>query len=328
MKDSIILLNEEPLAEVFIPTRLLHRDGQLREILSYLRPALHGRDARNVLVVGGPGIGKTTLVRWLLHEYFDGKFAYVNCLNARSEHKILESILIQLGNAVPENKPTDSLIQTFSKKVNKRVVVCLDEVDQVKGDRVLQTLSAQECGLILISNRLYFLDSVEDRLRSRLFLTEVEFPRYRRSELIDIIQDRIDYALSPGAITKHLVEIVAIWANGDARIALQTLKSAAMNAESGKRDSISIEDLKNGIKGAKRSKFEYVRSKLNEHQAFLLRQIQADMKIESAELFRRYQESFDNPVGERAYRNQMNQLVQTGLVRGEGEGRWRKFEVV
>lgn len=326
MRAETILLNEELLAEAFVPTRLLHREGQLREILSHLKPVLHNRDARNVLVIGNPGTGKTTLIKWLLKEYFDGKFAYVNCLNARSEHKILESVLIQLGSVIPENKPTDYLVQKFSKKVGKNVVVCLDEVDQVKNDRILEALSLQQCGLILISNRHFFFDSIEDRLRSRLFLAEVEFSVYKKSELADIIRERIDYALAPGSISNDLIEIAATWSNGDARVALQTVRAAAMNADSKRRDSIVIDDVREAIKGARKSKLEYVKSKLNEHQKFLMDEIERNREIDSGELFRKYQDSFHDPVGERAYRNQMEQLVQSGLVREAGEGRWRKFE--
>jgi Cdc6-like AAA superfamily ATPase len=38
-----IIYNELPLTEAFIPTRLLHREGQLRELERCLKPALYGK---------------------------------------------------------------------------------------------------------------------------------------------------------------------------------------------------------------------------------------------------------------------------------------------
>lgn len=328
MRGDPLLLDEQPLTEMFIPERMMHRDNQIKEILSHLKPALRGKDARNVLVVGNTGTGKTSLIKWMLNEYFQRNHVYVNCLNCRSEHKILENILVQLGNVIPENKPTDYLIQKFSKEVGREMIVCLDEIDQIKNDKILQTLSAQECALILISNRRYFLDSMDNRLRSRFFVAEVELQEYEKSELVDIIKDRVDYALAPRSIESDLIDTIATWSNGDARIALQTLRASAMSADSKRREEIALEDLKEAFRSARKSKREYVRSKLNEHQRFLLEVIEKRDKISSVELFESYQKSFEQPLGERAYRNQMEHLVQTGLVRELGEGRWKRFEIV
>jgi cell division control protein 6 len=120
MKDSLILIDEEPLSETFVPTRLFHREGQLKEIFTYIRPALYGKEAGNILVTENTGTGKTSLIKWVLREHFEKKHACVNCLNCRSEHKILENVLIQHGHAVPENKPTDYLAQKFTSLWGKR----------------------------------------------------------------------------------------------------------------------------------------------------------------------------------------------------------------
>jgi Cdc6-like AAA superfamily ATPase len=40
------------------------------------------------------------------------------------------------------------------------------------------------------------------------------------------------------------VELIAVCSNGEARVALQTLRVAAMSADAEKRDRINIEDLK------------------------------------------------------------------------------------
>jgi len=60
-----IIFNELPLTEAFIPTRLLHREGQLRELERCLKPALHNQTIENVFLVGPSGTGKTTLSKWI-----------------------------------------------------------------------------------------------------------------------------------------------------------------------------------------------------------------------------------------------------------------------
>jgi cell division control protein 6 len=148
-------------------------------------------------------------------------------------------------------------------------------------------------------------------LRAILFPAEVEFPSYGTSELIDIIKDKAQYALAQNSIPERPVELIAVWSNGDARVALQTLRVAAMSADTQKRNEITTEDLKEAFKSARKSKRNYVRSKLNKHQRFLLEVVEKHKRIPSGELFNLYQNSFHEPLGERAYRNQMEYLVQT-----------------
>ena len=50
--EESIIYNELPLTEAFVPTRLLHREGQLRELERCLKPALHNKSIENVFLVG------------------------------------------------------------------------------------------------------------------------------------------------------------------------------------------------------------------------------------------------------------------------------------
>ena len=141
------------------------------------------------------------------------------------------------------------------------------------------------------------------------------------------MKDRIKYALKPESVSNRLIELIAVWSKGDARVALQTLRAAAMSADSNRRDQILVDDLRDAFKSAGRSKREYVKSKLGPHERFLLEVLEKRKHIASGELFKIYVQSFPQPLGERAYRNQMEHLVQAGLVKDIGEGRWKRYEV-
>jgi len=66
--NETIIFNELPLTEAFIPTKLLHREGQLRELERCLRPALCKKSVENVFLVGPSGTGKTTVIRQFMVE--------------------------------------------------------------------------------------------------------------------------------------------------------------------------------------------------------------------------------------------------------------------
>lgn len=79
--DAPIIINEEALTEAFVPTRLLHREGQVRELESRLKPALKNRSIENIFLMGPSGTGKTTITKWILENYFKEISAYINCVS-------------------------------------------------------------------------------------------------------------------------------------------------------------------------------------------------------------------------------------------------------
>jgi len=109
---------------------------------------------------------------------------------------------------------------------------------------------------------------------------------------------------------------------------LQTLKASAKLAEARHAETITIEEVKEAFKSARICKREYLKSKLNEHQKALLDIVEGRKNIPSGDLLHEYQGLVVEPLGERAYRNQMEELVRTGLVRARGEGRWKSYGVL
>ncbi|MGF3521900.1 MAG: Cdc6/Cdc18 family protein [Candidatus Bathyarchaeia archaeon] len=209
MDDTPVLINEEALTEAFVPIRLLHREGQVRELERCLSPPLKNRSIENIFLIGTSGTGKTTVVKWILENYFKEISAYVNCWKHRTPHEVLTEILLSFQ--VHGRESTGELTKALEKSAQKtKRIVCLDEVNRIRDYDLLYVLARSGCGLILISTRCHVLATLTNRIRGSLALAEIEFPSYKAEELYDIIRDRADYAFRPGALKNDLMRIASV----------------------------------------------------------------------------------------------------------------------
>lgn len=327
--NETIVFNELPLTEAFIPTRLLHREGQLRELERCLRPALRKKSVENVFLVGPSGTGKTTVVTWILESYFKEISAYVNCWKYRSMHDVLSEILRAFGFVIHGREYTSELITKLEDLLKKRkIIVCLDEVDQLKEFDVLYTLTRNGCGLILASTHYHALMYLPTRIKSSLALTEIEFPAYKPDEIFDILKDRVQFSFKPNSLKDELIKIASIMAEGDARTGLEILRRAGKKAEDKGLKQVTIEEIKEAAKEARRFKKSFFLSKLNEHQKIICKILEKKRKMPSGLLYKEYCKLVSNPVVDRAYRNYMKRMVELGLIKSEGFGRWKSYEIV
>lgn len=327
-EDSIIY-NELPLTEAFIPTRLLHREGQLKELERCLKPALRNRTIENVFLVGPSGTGKTTLAKWILESYFKEVSCYVNCWKYRSTHEVLKEILLNFQIPVHGRESTGELVDKVEKLIKKKkLIVCLDEVDQLNDFDILYTLSRNGFGLILASTQYHALMNLPSRIKSSLALTEIEFPVYKPDELFDILKDRVQFSFKPNSIKDELIKIASVMAEGDARVGLEILRRAGKKADDKNLKKVTIEEIKQAAKEAKRFKTSFFLSKLNEHQKIIYEILGKKRRMPSGLLYKEYCKLAKNPVVDRAYRNYMKRMVELGLVKTEGFRRWKSYEII
>ena len=226
-------------------------------------------------------------------------------------------------------EPTGKLIKLLEKLIQKKkIIVCLDEVDQLNNFDILYILARNGVGLILASTRYHALIDLPSRIKSSLALTEIEFPAYKPDELFDILKDRVEFSFRPGTISKEFIKIAAIAAEGDARVGLEILRRAGKKAEDKGLDRVTIEEIKEAIKEAKKTKVSFIISRLNEHQRVIYEILTEKKKMPSGELYREYCKRVSKPVVDRTYRNYMKEMVELGLVRVLGFGRWRIYEII
>ena len=327
--DVPIIVNEEALTEAFVPTRLLHREGQIRELERCLKPALKNRSIENIFLMGTSGTGKTTIAKWILENYFKEISAYVNCWKYRTTHEVLKEILLAQQIPVHGREPTGELTKSLEKIVKKRkVIVCLDEVDRLDDFDLLYLLARSGCGMILISTRCHILANLTTRIRSSLALTEIEFPSYKAEELYDIIRDRVEFAFRPGSLKNEFIKIASLAAQGDARAGLEIIRKAGKKAEIKYLNEVTMRELEETINEMNKLRKLYPFDKLNEHQKAIYSILEKKRKLSSGLLYDEYCTIMKSPVVDRAYRNYMRRMVSLGLIKSEGKRRWKSYEII
>jgi orc1/cdc6 family replication initiation protein len=327
--ENPLILNEDAFTEFFVPQRVLHRDEQIEELKRRLSPALENRSVENIFLTGTSGTGKTAIAKHILGTHFKEISAYVNCWKHRTTCEVLTEILLSLQIPVRGRESTGELTKMFERVIQKRkIIVCLDEVDRLNDFDVLYLLARNGCGLILISTRCHVLSSLTPRIRSRLALTEVAFPEYSDAQLYNITKDRIDYAIRPGALKDDLLRITSMAAHGDARAALEMVRKAGKKAEVKGLTEISIKEIRDAITDTSRFMALHPLNRLNQHQKVLYEILEKKRRLPSGALYSEYTAMTPNAVVDRAYRKYMNKMVNLGLVKTEGKGRWKMYEAI
>lgn len=312
----------------------MHREGQKQALTSCLKPILAGRKALNAFVYGPCGTGKTMLVNWILDELrahsSKVRSVYVNCWKHNTTHAMMTQVLNGLGVFTTYRQATHDLFAHLEKELEgKELVLCLDEVDVLEDKNLLYDFSRAGVTLVMISNDPYALVDMDLRIKSSLHPETIEFPHYSTPEIFDILDQRRPYAFVPGAVKEKHLKLVSRLSEGDARVAIETLRRAALLAEDKSEKAMSEEHIKEVFRTTtvKLRKTEALK-KLNEHEKVLYLILEEEKKLKTKELFDYYSEKVDSPATQRSYRNYMNKLVRLGLVKAEGELTGRQYSLV
>ncbi|HEY4704993.1 MAG TPA: AAA family ATPase [Thermoplasmata archaeon] len=240
----------------YVPEKLLHREAQVQRLFSIFRPVGDSGIPANAFLFGSVGTGKTHTAkrfcedfRRYANEHGRGlDHVHVNCRQKMGDDAVLLHILKHFDERFPDRgfsipEKLDSLRKHLEKK-QVHLVVILDEVDVLlkkSGSEVVYTFSrfGEEAGrgnvsMILISQRKDALDRLDAAALSTFRRTNaVEFPKYSRDELQDILKIRVGLAFHPGTVDDAVLGMIANTASeyGDARYAIDLLEGAGGAAD-------------------------------------------------------------------------------------------------
>lgn len=298
MKDTIFK-NKLILQSNYTPETIPYRDKQIKQVASIIAPSLRLERPSNLFVYGKTGTGKTLTVQFVKNQLLKRakeqnislEIPYINCKMkkvADTEYRILAELIKKLGSSVPATGlPTDQIYQKFIEIIDSKkqiILLILDEIDQaVKkiGDnflynftRINSELNKAQISLIGISNDVYFLDTLDPRVKSSLSEEDVVFPPYDALELQEILKQRAKEAFKDGIINQEVIAKCAAFAaqeHGDARRALDLLRIAGELVERDNKKKITFDYIDKANKKIETDKiFDLIETQPKQHKLVLL----------------------------------------------------------
>lgn len=319
------VINQCYLSEDYIPPIIPYRDSQIRELQACLEPAVKGQKPIHAFLFGPPGGGKTLIARALLKELEENsiKRIYINCWEHRTLYSIVDKMIEDFRILQAEKISAVYKIERFEKYLNGRpFVIILDNIDRLEPkeiDLILYNLcDLTKTGLVCIGNSMGFLHKLDDRVKSKLNPRLVECPAYARKELFKIVKERAEYGLDRGAWDLKIIEKIVTKANGDARIAIQTLRNAAKYSENERSGKIEIKDLEQGWIDSKELKVNQILEDLGAHHRLIFEIVKGSKEILSGYLWSEYLKECRKrrvkPVPLRTFGYYRDQLMNMGLI--------------
>ena len=129
-----IIFNNTYLNEVYIPSNIIAREEQIRDLEFCLSPARCGQMPTNAWIYGRPGTGKTVTCKYVLRKFekeANIRALFINCWENPTFFSVLDKMVKELRILGAEKLNSSfkfERLQNFLK--GKPLIVFLDEIDQ------------------------------------------------------------------------------------------------------------------------------------------------------------------------------------------------------
>jgi len=240
--DESVFLDLEVLDFDYQPKLVPFRESHQFKIAGCIKPLFAKRPGKNLLIHGGPGVGKTVSLKHVLKEIEDEGMedkvipVYINCWKKDTSYQLALELCERLGYRFTMNKNTDALLKEVVKMLNKvGAVICLDEADKLKDVDALYSLieDVNRKTIIFVTNDRSWFHGLDPRLKSRISVEELEFAPYSFDQVKGILKERCGYALAPNVLDDSAFELIVkrTFESKDVRRGLSFIREAGTIAE-------------------------------------------------------------------------------------------------
>lgn len=343
MNNRSIIINEKVLSDEFIPSYIHEREHHIKSLMSAMIPAVRGRKPINIWIYGKPGTGKTCISRFTLRKLEERwntvQGIYVNCWKNNTLYSILDHIVKEyrlLGGEAPSTAVKLERFLNFVK--TKPFIVILDEIDipsPRERNNILYNLSRTgNVGIICVSRTDDTYHHLDERVKSRLSSRMIEFEDYSTEQVFSILQDRAKRGLRPNSYDDEILKVSAELAQGDIRIALETLKSAAESAEP-EANKIALLHVHQGAGELKGTQKQQILKKLTQHHQIIYNIINEKAGLLSGDLWSNYIDVCRKinlqPIARRTFSQYLQKLERERLIKSDKpaiRGKVRSFKIL
>jgi len=299
---SSVIKNPDKLDFDYVPENLVHRDEQLKLFAQMFKPLL-SNVSQNAVIKGPVGTGKTVIAKKFCKSLqktarkkgINIEYVHINCRKRSTDSMVLLGILNHFDSRFPDRGfSVEEMLGVLKKQLIKKqaqLLVVLDEVDALlkKDSNLVYNLtrfsdeSSKDkipISVILISQKdvLSMLDSSSLSTFKRSNILKLD--EYKRDELYDIIEQRIELAFARGVVQEDCIGLIADISSewGDARFAIELLWKAGIAADNQHKDFVIPEH----VRAAKAETYSVVTEtklkNLNKHELFTLYSIAKRLK--------------------------------------------------
>jgi len=352
--DETVFRDEHVFEIDYVPEVFRHRESQLQTLQYALRPAVRGSRPLNVMVRGPPGTGKTTAVQKLFGELGGQpgvRTVRVNCQVDSTRYAVFSRVFQEIFEYEPPSSGISfkKLFGQVAERIaddDEVLVVALDDVNYLfyedeASDTLYSLLRAHEThagakvGVIVVSSDLD-LDVIEDldgRVQSVFRPEEAYFSSYDRSDITDILRDRIDVGFREDAVPTPVLDEVSKLTDeaGDLRVGIDLLRRAGLHAESRASKTVAVEDVEAVYEEAKHVHLSRNLRALSDHERALVETVADRDGDQAGDVYDTFNDR--TGLGYTRYTEIVNKLDKLGLIDAEyeqleGRGRSRTLRLI
>lgn len=225
------------------PQELYHREGAVEVLSEAFDPATQGHAARNVIVHGPSGVGKTVLAKHTigrLEQHADVCTGLVEGLGTTTG-AVLRRAVAARDATPPQNATVEDLRWQLRDRIEQPMILVLDEAEGLPStDALDQLLAIDRLSVVaIVHDEDRWLARISDDAR-QAFAVSIGLDRYHIDELAAILRARAEKGLAKSVVTDPQLERIADEVAGVARYGIQSLHAAAQLAT--ERDHWTIEE--------------------------------------------------------------------------------------